>query len=351
MGRLRQCKVNRVWAHNLQALGGQTETVSDMSELKAVTIPSMTAAIECEQRWHRFTGSRPNMRDTIDHVKRHALTGDERQLKQAISDSETMIADALAAEPRLAKRPQWVRSDDGIFADAGLVASGDDSPCFDMSRSKLREYEAAGEPVNVVISTDSGDPSPGALAAFIATVRLVQQFRPVNVWWQGAWLDDTGRDVGYVFFSPLVQNDMDFSRVQYALSDYTRDHLSFAVLYCHAVMGDKMRIRGMGRHAERSFMDGAAFVGKDGIRPTGDQIALHACKWLGWSAPWEEEYLQTKSQSSALQELPREYAPYVDDRTPEQKAKQREWRERRERDQAKEREAAKQRISEVQGDE
>ena len=50
----------------------------------------------------------------------------------------------------------------------------------------------AGEPVRIVVSTDDNQVPTGTAAAFIATVQIVQQFVPVEVWWQGAWLNDTG---------------------------------------------------------------------------------------------------------------------------------------------------------------
>jgi hypothetical protein len=217
------------------------------------------------------------------------------------------------------------------------VASGDDSPCYDMTRAKLRDYAAAGEPVTVVISTDSS--TPASLAAFVATVRIVQQFRPVNVWWQGAWLADDGQRAGYIFHAPLITNDMDFSRVQYVLENATRDSLSFSVLHQKAVVGDKVRARGMGRQADRAYMTGAEFVDHGGIEPTPEQVAARAADWLGIESRWNIEYRTEKEAKNALQSIPKERKPYVDTRTAEERAKDekrmnrehKEWSKNRER--------------------
>ncbi|HOO88149.1 MAG TPA: hypothetical protein PK442_10630, partial [Synergistales bacterium] len=191
------------------------------------------------------------------------------------------------------------------------------------------------DPVIVVVSTDSNEPSEWSAAAFIATVRIAQQFRPVHVWWQGAWLDDHGRERGYVFHAPLVTNDMDYSRLDYVLADDTRDNLSFGVLYSIAKIGDKVgRLQGMGRRADRAYMSGAKFVDHNGIRPKPEQIASHACRWLGMATPWAMEYATDQMAESALQEIP-DRTPYVDTRTEREKARERrefrEWDRRQER--------------------
>ena len=62
----------------------------------------------------------------------------------------------------------------------------------------------SGEPLRIVISTDDNKVPEGTAAAFIATARLVQQFIPLEIWWQGAWLNAT-RTKGFVFHVPLVQ--------------------------------------------------------------------------------------------------------------------------------------------------
>jgi hypothetical protein len=272
-----------------------------MTKREIVRLPSMAAAVAMERETFTFQGSRAGAR-LGSYACRDAVSGDPEALHKAMQESDALIDLAVACEPRLARRPQWTRGDDGIWADAGLVASGDDSPCYGLTRSAFRDQAASGEPVNVVVSTDSSTPT--SLAAFIATVRIVQQFRPVNVWWQGAWLADDGGNAGYVFLTPLVTNDMDFSRVQFVVQSPYRDHLSFGVFHAQATIRDRRRINGCGLHAEYSFMDGSNFVGRDGIKPTPERIASRACMWLDWETPSGLAYERDRAAEAALQRIP-----------------------------------------------
>jgi hypothetical protein len=323
MGRLNTCELNAKWRANLNTLGTRTG-ITDMSGIKIETLASMEAAAVLEASQYKFTGSRSGgYRDAHERVQRQVLDGNRPAVATALEASDALIDSVIAFDSRLARKPEWVRSDDGIFADAGLVACGDDSPCYDMTRAKLRDFASAGMPVVVCVSTDSSEPASGALAAFITTVRIVQQFRPVHVWWQGAWLADTGKEAGYVFLSPLVTNDMDFSRVQYAISDESRDFLSFGVCHAIATQRDRVRVAGMGRHAERAYIDGAEFVGKEGIKASAEAIASAACLWLGLMPKWEVDYDASKDLSAALQAIE---VPYVDTSTPaEREENSRTW--------------------------
>ena len=313
--------MNAKWKANWQALGKCPPAAETLKTVKVVRLASIAEAAEHEKAWHKFTGSRQGHRGEVHaHVQASAVSGDAEHTKRALAESDGLIDAVIACEPRLARKAQWIRSDDGIFADAGLVASGDDSPCYDMSRAKFRDVAAAGEPVVVCVSTDSSEPKESTMAAFIATVRLVQQFRPVHVWWQGAWLCDSGREAGYVFLSPLVSNDMDFSRVQYVLADNSRDHLSFGVLHQHCTVRDHLAINGIGRHAERAYIDGAKFVDRNGIPPNAERIAAVACQWLGWPSTWENEWDAKRDRRAALQSIPVEY---VDTRTDDEKERDR----------------------------
>lgn len=335
MSRLHSAKMNKAWQANVAALGDRLDA-DKIRELRVHTLASMAAALECEKAAYWFQGARPDRKEDHLHTQRHAMNPDPDALALAMAQSDALLDAALALDPRLAKRAQWTRGEDGIFADAGLVASGDDSPCLNMERKRLVEFAAAGDPVNVVISTDSSQPT--SLPAFIAAVRIVQQFRPVNVWWQGSWLNDSGADYGYVFFSPLVSNDMDFRRVQFVITDPARDHLSFGVLQTHAVK-DKVKVIGIGRHATQSYMEGAHFVGKEGIAPDPERIAAIACRWLGWPSTWRLECTAEDDSTAALQEIPQPRAPYVS--KPETAAQRAEWkRQADEDDRRKQAEAA-----------
>jgi hypothetical protein len=290
----------------MAALGARTDS-STMTRVCLTTLGSMVEAVAMQDATARFQSRGGRYAEINATIKRTAISGEPGKLKTAMETSDSLIDAAIAHDQRLARRPQWTRGDDGIWADAGLVASGDDSPCFGMTRQAFRDTAASGDPVNIVISTDSSDPA--SLAAFIAAVRIVQQFRPVNVWWQGAWLADDGRNAGYVFLAPLVQNDMDFSRVQFVIESGHRDSLSFGVLHDVAVVRDRMRILGLGRQAEYSYMPDAHFVNHKGVRETPDAIARAAAMWLGWESVGYLEYEREQASRAALQRIPDPPAP------------------------------------------
>jgi len=341
MGRLCRVKANKAWKAN-EAKLGELSDVSNMHDVKTFSLASMGEAVEMDKTRQFFM-----MINSLEKKAQHSETrraaisgGDPAALARAVERSDTFVDGALAYDGRLAKRATWTRAEDGIFADVGLVASGDDSPCYTMTRGRLQDFASAGAPVNVVISTDSSKPTN--LAAFVAVVRIVQQFRPVNVYWQGAWMADDGREAGYVFHVPLVQNDMDFARVQFVLTSVYRDSLSFSVAHVQAVQRDKTRMRGLGRPATRSYMRGALFVGPDGVQATAEGVATTAASWLGlesvcWSNVASEELAEV-----ALQKLPPVYAEYKDTRTQADKDRQeKRWNEEREtRDRARQIEAA-----------
>jgi hypothetical protein len=284
-----------------------------------VELATMGEAIDAYGHKAKFTGQDKD-REMHKYAKTHAVDGgDANALARAIEKSDALIDAAVIEDPRLARRVQWVRSEDGIFADAGLVSMGDDSPCYQMAKNALKDIPASGEPINICICTDSNEPT--SLAAFIAVVRIVQQFRPVNVWWQGSWLADDGRDVGYVFHTPLITNDMDFSRCQYVIADSTRDNLSFGLLHQYAQCRDRVYIRGMGRHADRAYMPGAKFVNKEGITADAYTVARTACQWLDWESTYWIGREADEAQKAALQSIPGVDTGYTseDKRTPAQR--------------------------------
>jgi len=309
MGRLVTITMNKRWAANMVALGDMVDS-SCVCEIIQTTLASMDEARKLQNERHAFQGAQRGWKAENAHVQSHAVEGDGYATARAVEASVALVDAAIALEPRLARKPHWERSDDGIFADAGLVASGDDSPCYHMVRKSLREAGAGLEPVIITISTDSQERT--SLEAIVAVIRIVQQFRPVHVWWQGAWLADDGDDRGYVFHAPLVTGDMDFSRLQYVVEDTTRDGLSFGVLHQIAVVRDRVRIRGLGRHAERTYNPaGGHYVDRRGIEPDAETVAGVACRWLGIESPYWHGYQQEEASEAALQRVPKdcEYEP------------------------------------------
>lgn len=352
MARLGTCKANAKWTANIRALceNGRATKASELSSVRVETLDSMADVRRLDSERFAFCGKSARLRDYHERVQARCIEGDRAAADNALDQSNALIDNAIALDSRLARRPCWERSEDGVFADAGLVASGDDSPCFDMRRRSLRDAAACGEPVNVVISTDSS--TPANLAAVIATIRIVQQFRPVHVWWQGAWLADDGRDVGYVFLAPLVQGDMDYARLAYVIGDYTRDSASFSALHQLAYVRDRVSPQGLGRPADRAYLydvPDVRYVSRDGIAADAETIAETACRWLGIDTLWTVQYREHAQQTAAVQEIPREYH---DTRTAAQRAadekRSREYWEQRDREDAeKRRQAAASRLATI----
>ena len=346
MARMGTTDGNKTWKANQAALGELTDG-SDLRELRVETLGSMTEAVAHASAYQKFSACKTGSKaDRLNHVQEHAITGNADSLNKAQELSDKLVDEAIVIDSRLARKAQWVRSDDGLFADAGLVAAGDDSPCYMMQRAELSS-NGGGVPINVVISTDSNAlASWENTAAFMAVVKIVQQFRPVNVWWQGAWLSESCDNAGYAFLAPLISNDIDFARVDFVLSDQLRDTLSFTVLHQLALVRDKVYPVGLGRHAERAYMNGAQFVDKGGIVATAQQIASYAAHWLGWDSMWLKEYRENVDAESAMQSLPSESVPY--DSTQMQDWKKQYDREQRNRDQQV-KAKAKARMKEVKG--
>ena len=326
MSRMTIVKANKTWLRNEQALGEIDK--SPMQELKRETLSGMAEALEDVAARARFTAmyDAANVRMNI-HIQKRALTGDPQAAAEAVDKADALLAEAIAYDPRLCKRAQWTRGEDGLFADAGLVASGDDAPCYDRTRARLGDVAEHGEPVKVVISTDGTRPDPANLVAFAAVARIVMQFRPLEIYQQGAWLNDNGTDTGYVFFVPLVANTFDLARLQYALTDSTRDGLSFAVFARRCEQRDRHAIRGLGRHADRSYMAGAHFVPRTGIKADAYDVARVAASWLGIESAYWTEREELKKNGSALQELPKAEPVYIPETAAERAEREKRWQE------------------------
>jgi hypothetical protein len=344
LSRIGRVKIGKVWQANLEELGPVDK--SKMRDIKRETLADMAEALRDYDARFKFCGYRSDsdrLRQNI-HIHKHSLCGDPAAAAEAVDKADALLAEALAYDPRLCKRAQWVRGEDGIFADAGLVASGDDSPCFDRRPARLAAVADHGEPVKVVISTDGDETNQEALVSFAAVSRIVMQFRPLEIYQQGAWLNDDGTDAGYVFFVPLVSNTFDLARLQFALTDPNRDSLSFGLFAARCMLRDKHAVRGLGRHADRSYMEGAHFVPRSGIPADPADVARVAAAWLGIESAYWHEQGEKEKNGSALQSIPSTepaytYKPLTE--TEEREQEKRETKYRNERTQRMKDDAAK----------
>lgn len=261
----------------------------------------------------------PDILKMYNVAVRNSICGVADRWRAACSMADQLVEDAIAHDSRLARRSKWVRSsDEGEIACPALLAMGDDAPFFRRQRASLTESNG-GDPIDIVVSTDSKNTSTAKAAAFIAAVRLAQQFAPVNVWWQGSWLKQGDDNSGFVFLIPLVQNDGDFSRLDFVISDELRDALSFCIMVRQAL--DRKRIwNDCGMQSSRSYLslvlDDASrtaeahrtrytrFVDHNLIEPDGKAVASAACQWLDWEALYWKSIRENDEQNGAIQALP-----------------------------------------------
>ena len=127
-----------------------------------------------------------------------------------------------------------------------------------------------------------------------------------------------------MFHVPLVQGDMDFSRLEFCIADPRRDSFSFRVMSTHCVLELQESWNECGHRAEKSYLPEARgfnnFVTHSGIQPSAANIAYHAATWLGWEPLYMEEYNQSQAASAALQRIEPEHT-YKDTRTQAQRDK------------------------------
>lgn len=288
------------------------------TRLDVWTISSMDAATRYIPRQLLYWPERGTMKANTLTIPARACNGDAERLARATEDSNDLLADAIIADPRLARKSQWVRAEEGEVVCPALLSQGDDAPCF--TRARALESQPNGcEPIKVVISTDSSEVPARTAAAFIATVRLVQQWRPVEIWWQGSWLG-TDRRTGWIFHVPLISGDMDFSRLEFCIADRCRDSLSWSIMMARACEETHATWNDCSLQAERSYMPGAQFVSHHGIDPDGESIACNAARWLGWETFYSERWDYERSVEGALQKLPPPFVK-IPDPTPEDRAR------------------------------
>lgn len=290
-------------------------------------LASMHSALPCVDTncwfWKYSAGS--DKWNTYQSIKPR-VDGVKDRLDRANSMAEKLIEDAISIDPRLGQKRTWRRSDDGEFVDIPSWLSQDDNPWFRRTVHGFTDRAATGDPVRVVISTDSKDPKPESAAAFIATARLVMQFKPLEIWWQGAWLNQT-KSMGFVFHVPLVTNEVDFSRLEFCIADPDRDSLSFCVMIAK-VVETKRGNHGCGHPADHSYLaDTTVFVPHDGIGARGNDVACAAARWLGWEDHYSVQWEQRAAGRAALQDV--EFDPKPVPHTSEQEtAKARAEREK-----------------------
>lgn len=278
MGRLNKGKGRQ--AHSVFNCGAD-EVKGDADTLAVWQHASMAEVLDrAEKCWTDYWDKPDTVELLNQEIRPIAMNGDAKALPRQLADAEELVSQAIAADPSLARQARWQRGEEGEIACPALVAQGDDAPCFWRKRQATTSANG-GEPVRVVISTD-GVPQHDRTAAFIATVQIVQQWRRVEVFWQGAWLN-VDRTAGWVFHVPLITGDMDYSRLQFVLANRNRDAVSWANTITHNAENERARWGSCSSTAFKSYLPGepAHFIRHEGITPDGESIASRAREWIG----------------------------------------------------------------------
>ncbi len=136
-------------------------------------------------------GQRHRLENFESAVK--AITDGDKAFKERVSERAEELKDlALDLEPSLRSNfSGFRRSEDGFSANPDLLAAGEEKPCIQRKDGAGAAKNGTGDGAyRIVICTDvtwQGDPLDNA-ALVGALVLVLQQYKPVEVWVQQAWL-------------------------------------------------------------------------------------------------------------------------------------------------------------------
>ena len=326
------------------------DKIQPLYENRIYTLTGMNKAVDFWHKRWRLLPKKGVTRDGIDGIAKQMLEGTE-DMDTILEQAEKLIDEALVLDPRLVRRSGWVRSEDGIDGCPALIAQGDDQPYFTRVKRKVADRSHTA-PCRVVISTDSKEIKPENAAAFIAAAKLSQQFRPLDLWWQGGWfLDETDQEdgkgyagKGHIIHVPLVQGDLDFRRLEFVLSSRHRDSASWSIMVCHALeSGDRWG----GGVATRSYLDDTDdFVKETGIKADAEHVAEYAARWAGLPDLWHERVTQWEAVQTWR--APADQPKYREPSAAERRASQKRWESAIKEEKKAQRKVAKNRTNEIE---
>lgn len=257
-------------------------------------------------------------------VYQEIMEGEPRKMQSILDDADRLIERVLLEDPRLVKRPgfEW-STDEGFDACPSRMLSGEENCILNRRASKVADQTHTAR-CRVVISTDSNTMSASHVAAAIATIKLAQQFRQLEVWWQGAWFRDDREWNGIVFHVPVITGDMDFSRLQFILGDECRDHVSYRIMF--HLSHQEGTLWGM-HTGERCHMeDYDYFVPESGIDADPWRIARLAAQWAGLPPAYSERVSPHSAEQMWQPPTPRTEEVYTE---ADRKADEKRWQQYR----------------------
>jgi len=149
-----------------------------------------------------------NAEEVIAHV-----TGQKCHINPDLLTRITALSDRLAdavreMQPTLAATPKHYRAEMGDIWDAGLIAEGDERPCFAPRFDGPEPSKGQGNGAyRILINTDTsfGRSDSENLATTLCLCNVLSHFGPVEIWTQQGWLSSnntnpTSRSSGIVCF-------------------------------------------------------------------------------------------------------------------------------------------------------
>jgi hypothetical protein len=151
----------------------------------------------------RQYGASDSSRNALNRCLRAIKYGDPEENAKIAKLADTLKDLALDIEPSLKLDPTWRRNEEGPVADAGLIAAGEDRPCFAKHSDAPPVKPGAGDGAyRIVINTDCcwyQDPIVQS-AAVASLVLVLQKTAPCEVWVQQGWLKNGSPKSGVTLF-------------------------------------------------------------------------------------------------------------------------------------------------------
>jgi hypothetical protein len=158
-----------------------------------ILLPDLAAAcaLFSQGKGKGYDGKNHNPEEVIAHV-----TGEKCHFSPELLDRITSLADRLAdavreMQPTLAATPKHYRAEMGDIWDAGLIAEGDERPCFAPRYDGPEPSKGQGNGAyRILINTDTsfGRSDSENLATTLCLCNVLSHFGPVEIWTQQGWL-------------------------------------------------------------------------------------------------------------------------------------------------------------------
>jgi hypothetical protein len=144
-----------------------------------------------------YHGHSYDPQNVIDHV-----TGQKCHVSPDLLNRITSLADRLAdavreLQPTLCATPKHYRAEMGDIWDAGLIAEGDERPCFAPRYDGPEPSKGQGNGAyRILINTDTsfGRSDSENLATTLCLCNVLAHFGPVEIWVQQGWLNTNNTD-------------------------------------------------------------------------------------------------------------------------------------------------------------